>query len=85
MAIKSILLPFCIFCCHLVYLTAILYILWTFDIPILWLFGKFFPVLVRCTKKSLATLIVTFGCGFWELEDDETTEPRLQSANCLDT
>jgi hypothetical protein len=33
---------------HLVYFTAI----WS----ILWLFGIFFPVLVCCTKKNLATL-----------------------------
>jgi hypothetical protein len=38
-----------IFNSHLVYLTAIWYILW--------LFGTFFPVLVCCTKKYLVTLL----------------------------
>jgi hypothetical protein len=36
---------------HLVYFTAIWYILW--------LFGIFSPVLVYCTKKNLATLLMT--------------------------
>jgi hypothetical protein len=35
---------------HLVYFVALWYILW--------LFGTFFPVLVSCTKKNLATLVV---------------------------
>jgi hypothetical protein len=37
-----------IFYRHLVYFTAIWYTLWTF--------GMFFPVLVCCTKKNLASL-----------------------------
>jgi hypothetical protein len=48
-AICSILLPFVLFYCHLVYFVAI----WNS----LWLFGMFFPVLVCCTKKNLATLL----------------------------
>jgi hypothetical protein len=41
-----------IFYGRFVYFTAIWYILW-----ILRLFGIFYPVLVRCTKKNLATLL----------------------------
>jgi hypothetical protein len=51
----------------LVYLTAIWYILWSLD--------TFFPVLVYCTKKNLATLaqgcqngrliIIRFGAKFF--------------------
>jgi hypothetical protein len=44
-----------IFCGHVVNFTAIWYISWPFGIfpPH---FGIFFPVLVFCTKKNLATL-----------------------------
>jgi hypothetical protein len=48
MSILSTLRPWKIFCGHLVYFVAIWYILWSF--------GVFFPVLVYCTKKNLATL-----------------------------
>jgi hypothetical protein len=47
LAIWYILWPFCIFYAYLVYFMLIWYILC--------LFGIFFPVLVRCTKKNLAT------------------------------
>jgi hypothetical protein len=30
---------------------------------ILWLFGTFFPVLVCCTNKNLATLLQSFVCS----------------------
>jgi hypothetical protein len=40
---------------HLKYLTAIWYILWQFG-TICGHFGIFFPVLVSCTEKNLATL-----------------------------
>jgi hypothetical protein len=38
--------------------TTIFYVLWSLWY-ILWSFGKFFPVLVCCAKKNLATLIST--------------------------
>jgi hypothetical protein len=41
---------------HLAYFTAIWYIFWLFGICIVWVFGIFFPVLVCCTEKNLATL-----------------------------
>jgi hypothetical protein len=44
-----------IFYVHFVYFTAIGNII----LYILWSFGKFFPILVYCTKKNLATLIHT--------------------------
>jgi hypothetical protein len=44
-----------IFNCHLVYFTAIWYILWHFGIFCGHL--VFFPVLVFCTKKNLATVV----------------------------
>jgi hypothetical protein len=42
----------------LVYFMAIWYILWPFWYS-LWLFGIFFPVLVCCINKNLATLVMT--------------------------
>jgi hypothetical protein len=48
----------CILNGHLLYFTAIWYILWPFWY-ILWSFGIFFPVLVLCTRKNLATLTVS--------------------------
>jgi hypothetical protein len=48
MAVWSVLWSFGILCGHLVYFIVIWYILWSF--------GKFSTVLVRCTKKNLATL-----------------------------
>jgi hypothetical protein len=48
-----ILCPFGLFYGNLVYFVAISYILG--------LFGNFFPVLVHCTKKDLATLLMTRG------------------------
>jgi hypothetical protein len=47
-----------IFYAHLKYLIAIWYILWPFG-PICCHFGIFFPVVVYCTKKNLATLLRT--------------------------
>jgi hypothetical protein len=44
------------FYAHLVYFTALGYILWLFHTCNLWSFGTLFPVLVSCTKKNLATL-----------------------------
>jgi hypothetical protein len=41
---------------HLVNFPAIWHILWQFDICVYPRFGTFFPVLVCCTKKNLATL-----------------------------
>jgi hypothetical protein len=49
-----------IFYGHLVHFMVFCYILWTFGICSLWKFGIFFPVLVFCTKKNLATLL---GCA----------------------
>jgi hypothetical protein len=59
------------FFCPLVYFTAIWYTLWPFDIFYLWLFGIFFPVLVCCTKKNLATvkssqIFFRFYLGHWQ-------------------
>jgi hypothetical protein len=51
MFIWYILQPFGILYSHLVYFTAIRYILW--------LFGIFSPVLVCCSKKNLAALTLT--------------------------
>jgi hypothetical protein len=58
---------------HLEYFTAILNI-FTAIWYILWSSGIFcshmvniFPVLVRCTKKNLATLIFKIGVKFWNL------------------
>jgi hypothetical protein len=47
---------FGIFYGHLICLDGIWCISWPFGICILWLFGIFFPVLVCCTNKNLATL-----------------------------
>jgi hypothetical protein len=47
---------FGIFYGYLVYFMVIWYILWLFGL-FLWLFGKFFPFLVCCVKKNLATLL----------------------------
>jgi hypothetical protein len=55
LTIWSILRPLQIFYGHLVYFVVIWYILWSF--------GIFFPVLVSCTKKNLATLLLI---GFFE-------------------
>jgi hypothetical protein len=55
----AILWLFGIFCGHFM---VIWYILWPFYVnlvyfvAILWLFGIYFPVLVYCTEKNLATL-----------------------------
>jgi hypothetical protein len=54
-----ILWPFGIFYSHVVYFVDI----WC----ILWLFGIFCPVLVRCTKKNLATLVSARGNGLRQL------------------
>jgi hypothetical protein len=51
MAVWLILWPFGLFYGRLAYFMAIGYIFWTF--------GLFFPVLVYCTKKTLATLVRT--------------------------
>jgi hypothetical protein len=48
--IYLILCPFALFYCHWVYFMAIRYILL--------LLGTFFPSLVCCTKKNLATLVL---------------------------
>jgi hypothetical protein len=53
---RYILWPLGLFYCHLVYVVAVLYISWSF--------GIFFPVLVCCTKKNLATL-ATNPLIFW--------------------
>jgi hypothetical protein len=49
MSIWYTLRPFGTLYGHLPYFMAIWYIFW--------LFGAFFPVLVRCSKKNLATLV----------------------------
>jgi hypothetical protein len=46
----SVLLPSGIFCGHLVYFIAI--------------YGIFFPILVCCTKKNLATLDASHSCKY---------------------
>jgi hypothetical protein len=52
----SILWSFVIFYGHLVHFTVFCYILWTFGI-VRGNLVYFFPVLVFCTKKNLATLL----------------------------
>jgi hypothetical protein len=51
-----ILRSFGIFCGHLVYFAVIWYTYFAVIRYILWSFGIFFPVLVCCTMKNLATL-----------------------------
>jgi hypothetical protein len=46
-----------IFYVHLVHFTALWDILWPFRMCNVWPFGIYFPVLVSCTKKNLATLL----------------------------
>jgi hypothetical protein len=41
---------------HLVYITAIWYVLWQLVTSYVWLSPTFFPVLVSFTKTNLATL-----------------------------
>jgi hypothetical protein len=57
-------LPFGIFDSHLVYFMAFGFILWSF--------GIFFPVLEYCTKKNLATLVLTANStfGFCEMKNN---------------
>jgi hypothetical protein len=60
-AIWTILRPFGIFCGILEYFMVIWYILWQFGI-FYGHFGMFFPVLLCCTQKNLATPGSTFEC-----------------------
>jgi hypothetical protein len=46
-----------IFYGHLEYFTAIWYILWPFgNVVVIWYLYIYFPILVNCVKKNLATL-----------------------------
>jgi hypothetical protein len=56
-----------IFYGHLVHFTVFCYILWTFGIVRGIMYGIFFPILVFCTKKNLATLPESPGENFLDL------------------
>jgi hypothetical protein len=58
-AIWSILLIFGLFYCYLVYFTAIWYIILLPSGIFCGNFGIFFPILVCCAKKNLATLLLS--------------------------
>jgi hypothetical protein len=70
----NILKPFGLFYGHLIYFVTI----WN----ILWLFAIFFPVLVCCDKKNLATLvIISMGnCGCTFLHGDSTLHIPLRDS-----
>jgi hypothetical protein len=56
---------------QLVHFMAIGNILWPFGIHILWSFGIFFPILVFCTYKNLASLLspLKFGNEYKHLRE----------------